>query len=362
MLENIVINGFRGFSHLELTDFRQFNLFVGKNNHGKTTILESIFLLIGASNPTLPIVTNSNRDLKTIDKNTWGLFFNNLNMDSDIRIEGSVSELDQKRVLVIKPSTEIDDSTQIAADNAKITLDSKEGRSFSLPSINGLKLEYSLIKSKKRKGERTETIVTHVYASKDGLKYKFDKAYKEHMIGIYLDQNKQDPIANFNEVQIKKLTQDIVKILHLIEPSLKSISLGAGGLIYCDIGLDKLVPINILGSGIFKIMSILLAIVAYPNGIVMIDEIENGLYHSSQEILWRAIFEAAKEHNVQIFATTHSIECIKAFSSIYSDHNLEQNNDNIRLFRIEKKNDIYKIVSYNNRILAASLESGWEVR
>jgi AAA15 family ATPase/GTPase len=362
MLKNIVIEGFRGFSHLELTDFKQFNLFVGKNNYGKTTILESIFLLIGASNPTLPIVTNSNRDLKTIDKNTWSLFFNNLNMDSNIRITGFVNDLDQKRELVIKPSTEIDESTQITIDNAKMTSDSKEGRSFSLPSINGLMLEYSLIKSKKRKGERNETVVTHVYASNSGLKYKFDKAYKEHMTGIYLDQNKQDTIANFNEIQIKKLTQDIVRILRLIEPSLNSISLGAGGLIYCDIGLDKLVPINILGSGIFKIMSILLAIIAYPNGIVMIDEIENGLYPSSQEILWHAIFEAAKKHNVQIFATTHSIECIRAFSSTYSDYNLAQNDDNIRLFRIERKNDIYKIVSYNYRILAASLESGWEVR
>jgi len=362
MLENIVIEGFRGFNHIELKDFKQFNLFVGKNNYGKTTILESIFLLIGASNPALPIVTNSNRDLKTIDKNTWSLFFNNLNMDSNIRITGFLNDLDQKRELVIKPSTEIDDPTQTTTDNAKITSDSKEGRSFSLPSINGLMLEYSLIKSKKRKGERNETIVTHVYASSGGLKYKFDKAYKEHMIGVYLDQNKQDVIANFNEIQIKKLTQDIVKILHLIEPSLNSISLGAGGLIYCDIGLNKLVPINILGSGIFKIMSILLAIIAYPNGIVMIDEIENGLYPSSQEILWQAIFKAAKEHNVQIFATTHSIECIKAFSSTYSDNNLAQNDDNIRLFRIEKKNDNYNIVRYNNRILAASLESGWEVR
>jgi predicted ATP-dependent endonuclease of OLD family len=319
-------------------------------------------LLIGASNPTLPIVTNSNRDLKTIDKNTWSLFFNNLNMDSNIRIAGFVTDLDQKRELVIKPSTEIDDSTQTITDNAKITSDSKEGRSFSLPSINGLMLEYSLIKSKKRKGERNEPVVTHVYASNSGLKYKFDKAYKEHMIGIYLDQNKQDVIANFNEIQIKKLTQDIVKILHLIEPSLNSISLGAGGLIYCDIGLDKLVPINILGSGIFKIMSILLAIVAYPNGIVMIDEIENGLYPSSQEILWQAIFEAAKEHNVQIFATTHSLECINAFSSSYSSSKLSKKNDKIRLFRLERNDDDFSVTSYNDKILAASLESGWEVR
>ncbi len=96
------------------------------------------------------------------------------------------------------------------------------------------------------------------------------------------------------------------------------------------------------------------------NGIVLIDEIENGLRYSSQEILWKAVFAAAKEFNVQIFATTHSIECVRAFSSSYSQQ--EKDKDEIKLFRIEKNDDNFKVVSYDHGILEASLERNWEVR
>ncbi|MFQ6120357.1 MAG: ATP/GTP-binding protein [Methanosarcinales archaeon] len=109
-----------------------------------------------------------------------------------------------------------------------------------------------------------------------------------------------------------------------------------------------------------RLLSIILAISDTQNGIVLIDEIENGFHPSSQEILWNAIFKSAKEFNVQIFATTHSMECVEAFSSSYSK--ISQNNDDIRLYRIERKDDDFRAVSYDHRTLEASLESEWEVR
>lgn len=45
---------------------------------------------------------------------------------------------------------------------------------------------------------------------------------------------------------------------------------------------------------------------------LLIDEIENGLHHSALATIWEGLFLAAKEVGVQIFATTHSLECIQA--------------------------------------------------
>jgi AAA15 family ATPase/GTPase len=117
-----------------------------------------------------------------------------------------------------------------------------------------------------------------------------------------------------------------------------------------------------MGGGILKIFSIILAILDTENGIVLIDEIENGLYYSSQEILWNAVLEIARECNVQIFATTHSIENIKALSSSHSKIWQKQNVDNLRLYRIERKNGGFKVLTYNSKMLAESLDSKWEVR
>jgi AAA15 family ATPase/GTPase len=44
-----------------------------------------------------------------------------------------------------------------------------------------------------------------------------------------------------------------------------------------------------------------------------VDEIENGLHHSIMTKVWAAIFEMARKLNVQVFATTHSWNCIESF-------------------------------------------------
>lgn len=116
-----------------------------------------------------------------------------------------------------------------------------------------------------------------------------------------------------------------------------------------------------LGSGQARLLDILVAIVnTRGGGVVFIDEIENGFYHSSLKILWEAVYEAAREFNVQIFATTHSLECIKLFSLCHAE--LFPNEDNIRLYRIEREGDKFKAVQYDYKVLEASLESNWEMR
>jgi AAA15 family ATPase/GTPase len=61
MFTKLEINNFRGIRKLELNDFNRINVFVGKNNVGKTTVLEALFLLNGASNAILPLKINGFR-------------------------------------------------------------------------------------------------------------------------------------------------------------------------------------------------------------------------------------------------------------------------------------------------------------
>ena len=62
-IEQIKIENFRGLDNLEISNFGQINLFVGKNNCGKSSILESVFLSAGMSNPLLPANVNNFRGL-----------------------------------------------------------------------------------------------------------------------------------------------------------------------------------------------------------------------------------------------------------------------------------------------------------
>ncbi len=77
---------------------------------------------------------------------------------------------------------------------------------------------------------------------------------------------------------------------------------------------DFPVLLSSLGDGISRYIAILCAIWASENGVLLIDEIENGIHYSNYPKLWKLIFQAAKYANCQIFITSHSKECIQAFN------------------------------------------------
>ena len=82
-------------------------------------------------------------------------------------------------------------------------------------------------------------------------------------------------------------------------------------MIWGDIGLSELVPLPAMGEGITQIARLVLAIASAPDGVVLVDKVENGIHHSVLPDVWRAIDEVAKQFRTQIFATTHSFECIE---------------------------------------------------
>ena len=82
--------------------------------------------------------------------------------------------------------------------------------------------------------------------------------------------------------------------------------------IVVDIGLSELLPLAQVGQGVYRLATILADIIGEKTDVLLIDEIENGLHHSVQKQIWTGLAEMAKELKVQIFATTHSGECLHA--------------------------------------------------
>jgi len=87
----------------------------------------------------------------------------------------------------------------------------------------------------------------------------------------------------------------------------------AGPMLFAKVGsLPEKIPLSLASGGMSKLAAILLSMPAYPGGVILIDEIENGLYYKQLGIVWDAILDFANEYDCQIFASTHSIECLKA--------------------------------------------------
>jgi hypothetical protein len=121
----------------------------------------------------------------------------------------------------------------------------------------------------------------------------------------------------------------------------------------------NVLPLQSMGDGMNRILTIILALVNAADGYLLIDEFENGLHHTVQEDLWKMIFKLAKELNVQVFATTHSDDCIHAFESVL---NSEGNQSEGQYFRLERFGDIIKPIFYSANELEIAAEQNIETR
>jgi len=369
MFKKVKINSFRGISSLEIDDLRRINLFVGKNNCGKTSVLEGIYLLSDYMHPQKVLNINRARGLMEfsigggepkVNEDMLRSIFYNLDANNYAKITGYVAN-DEKRELVIRPHHEIKEYYD--KDKYKLSYDFNT----LLTEINGFILEYTLsyptgndIKVCWEIEIQPPNIVN--INLKNSLDREKLKRYIYKNSGIFISPRISifETADRLKEIQKNKQTKKIAQILKKIENRIKDLQV-IDNIVYCDVeGVDSLVPVNIMGDGILKILSIITSIYNARDGYVFIDEIENGLHYSSLEILWRGIFEASKEFNVQIFATTHSWECIDAYRKVYDEYANEI--EGIKLYRIEKEDDSFLAIDYDEDSIKVALEEKWEVR
>ena len=118
------------------------------------------------------------------------------------------------------------------------------------------------------------------------------------------------------------------------------------------------ISLKTLGDGIFRVFQIALLLVNARNGVLLIDEFENGLHWKVQSDIWHAIFRIAQENDIQIFATTHSRDCAKSFLSAWRE------NEELGSFsRIERDPEQgARQVSYDLETLSDTIETDVEFR
>jgi len=360
MFKNLKIENFRGITDLEVNDFRQFNLFVGKNNAGKSTILEAIFLLINPSNPELPIKINDMRNISAFKPENWDLFFHNLKKEIDIKLSCELTN-SEIRYLKIKPLMDSSFDSIVPNENSIVKIETN-----NLISHEGIELIYAYQSKNHRVNEQVSSF--RLNQTPKGPEIKINTkhtvpSYLKKLNGIYIHSGfVSEAIGKrFGKIVENNNEDRIIKVSKKVDPLIQNLKLGPDNTLLCDVGLKRSLPLNVMGGGLIKILSVIVAISEVENGILIIDEIENGLHISLQEILWKTIFETAKEYNVQIFATTHSSECLDALMITAYDI-CNENVEDIRLYRIEKDLDRFKIINYDHDMLYTSLEKGWEVR
>ncbi|MEZ4632687.1 MAG: ATP-binding protein [Deinococcales bacterium] len=166
-------------------------------------------------------------------------------------------------------------------------------------------------------------------------------------------------------LSLTEYEKQVIEGLQIIEPRIMALSFVAqdserSGLRapYVSLkGSTEPIALKSMGDGTFKILNLLIMLLSSKESILCIDEFENGLHWSVQPKVWQAVFRLAKKLDVQVFATTHSRDCIAGFNEVWQDQ--EDEGCFLRLDR--EGEDIYPTY-YPPSSLNDALEMDIEVR
>jgi len=350
MYKSFTIKNFKNFKSLELNDLERVNLIIGKNNSGKSSLLEAILLHNMSIASITSIIESRNRDLldATDFKHIIQAFFNNFNTKEPIDLIGFFEN--NKKVSVSFRLLEKEE--EIEKINIKIDL---KGISSLYP-----KQPYVLQAEHKEDGNIKNFYL--VFSASNIMPSSFPvPKFPVFFLPTSFRTSILQEVALYSQLRSENYQDKIIKYLRIIEPKINSIeilNLTGKPALYGDVGLDKPILLSFLGEGMSRLTNILLAIGVSKNGAVLIDEIENGFHYSVLKDVWKAISEMAREFNVQVFATTHSYECIQNAHLAFKESDVYD----FRVIRLDKIDDQVKPVVMNQEDLDTALELGFEIR
>ena len=350
MLESLRIGHFRVFDDLAVESLNRVNLVTGRNNVGKTSLLEALFLLSGAANPQLALNPNVARGMDTvvgtadtIRETFWKPLFSRLDMNGSVEIEGRHASLGplSLRVSIERPhviALPLDGAGRISARNMS-----------GEPPL--------LLSFRDGSGRRVEG---RVRVGAQGLEVE-----QPDMVVPFRAQflstrnaNPHEDTVRLGRLRRRKQGDLVLDALRIIEPRLRSIedSVASGApMISGDIGLPELVPLAVMGEGMIRIARLVMAVVDSPDGLVLVDEIETGLHHSVLPEVWKAVDAVARRFGTQVVATTHSYECMQAAGRALGG-------GGFLLHRLEASGAGNRCVTYEAEDIDAAMRHDLEVR
>ncbi len=311
MLKEIEIQNFRCFEKTKINGFERVNLISGKNNAGKTALLEAILLNNSPRPDNVMLLKQIRRESyrfsKTLPENAWdNLFFN---QDKSQKIEIITrNELGSSTLLELS----VDKSVQNF-----ITQDEEEDDEKFMTLLSSSETAKSVLHLKAKFNEQ-DSFGSSIIASSKGIiakDVKVPDVKQVSFIPSFLRIANKDLTEEYDKARLSNKADEILAAFKMIDSSIQqveSFSIGEPTIYLKREGENRL-PLSLFGDALNRVADIILRLVNNRSSILLIDEIENGLHYTNQKSFWQILFRLADDLEAQIFATTHSLEMLKAF-------------------------------------------------
>ena len=356
-LDSLEIRNFRGLKHVSIETLGRVNLIVGKNNIGKTSMLEAVKLwAAGASPYSLLEILESRAQFNRRDPFAAAPLFYGARPEPDPTTPITIGSLhrSQDRVAVRRCWTVRQDGPDgtwrrvVVQDPISAGQADEPEESLAITAFGG-----------------TETLVPVDSVSKRLARERIDKVHPSTFVAASgLSDEDVGPL--WDAVALTDSEQDVLAGLKIIAPHVERLTLvgervGSTGkrTMMARIEGDRVpIPLKAMGGGMNRILGLTLGLVNARDGVALVDEVENGVHYSVQTDLWRLILQVARRLNIQVFATSHSWDSINAFQVAARE---DDEADGV-LLRLESRAGAVRSVPFDESELEIATREHMEVR
>jgi len=346
--ETFTVRNFRRFNNLTITNIGKFNLIVGDNNVGKTSLLEALLFSNNKEkfieNLAFAFIQRSNTPLQLIENEEKYIIPTNFILSDFLKkdatpnqIQFDLSEKRNKWIYQIRATTknEIPNIPNIDIDNYL---------SFVFEDTN---IEIEELTSIIRKINPKDIIKSPFIP--------FGKGFSKDLAITY-----------YEEIEIVKKERELfLKNMEIFIPKIKKINANtkSGEIDIEEEGFDIAAPLHQYGEGANKLFRILVQLTIQKGKTLLIDEIDAGIHYSHFSDFWKSILYVANKNNVQVFATTHNIECINYFSDILKNDKFREFQKLSKIITLKELKD-EKIIAFTRSFneFEYELQNEFEIR
>jgi AAA15 family ATPase/GTPase len=373
LIRDLTIQGYRCFEDFSMDGLTRVNLLVGNNNTGKTSFLEAVYLLVnqpstGTIGKSLKEIFENrsefSQQIEKIDHESEPFITRKYYVD---RLFYSYSK-DKIKALNILSTQDVNVTTRIVInhDTENLGLIYQDDKSSFLTDENQIEdIVFIKIFVFSSQGKIDEVVET---ANKISIKDLNEKNNFCHIIhsSLFFSHRQIDfeKVAKiWDDIELTPKEDIVIEALKIILPDIERIGFSSSqtsNSVRLKIkGYQQPVPLSSMGYGMNRILNLAIALVSTEKGVLLVDEIETGLHYEAQLDMWRLVLKTAQDLDVQVFATTHSWDCIAAFKEALQE--LEDQSV-AKLFRLDSKYGKLRAVEYDAEEIRIAVNQGVEVR
>lgn len=286
------------------------NLLVGENNAGKTALLEAVQLLVSGGDPGVLWQAGRRRGEVAFDA-------------GDERGEEERKELVEIAHVFHGHAWGDGSAIEIEADQGSVKCSVRDPAGIEEPPT--LEIRSGASDTPRRiRLSRQGGMVSEMPVFRRGAPSPRPERQPVLFVGTESLDSRMLSLL-WDEILRDALEGDVRDALRVIEPEVESVTMLPGapfglgsraGVVVGIRGQRSRVPLGSLGEGMWRLLSVASALAFTRDGALFVDEIDTGLHYSVMADLWKLTLAQAQASNVQVFATTHSWDCIEGLSQV----------------------------------------------